>query len=369
MFYKSGVTMKKFCIALCGGIVLTGCSSFSERHQASGDLEYLKEKAHQRMVLPEGFAPLKPSTEYDIPAIGNKVNVNLVGHKLDIRAPSLIMPVAPNSLTSDNTQETQVIFESFLSKEEFTTDLWGKLSAFISQQKYGVSEQVQGSSLSTNSIESNEYFKLLFGLDEDFNLSQKYNFNITIDEQGYKAVVTVKLIDHKEEDKIVELNQFATRRYESRMLNLFLSHVYAEHNQALIADRNAVKKGIKLELGFDDEQNTAYTVHAPYEVVWEKLDIVLPQLGLIVDDRDKSISTYFTHFDKDTDGFWSKLFSWGSSDASVVLNDKEKYQIKLTERGKVSVLTIVDNEGQFIAPEKMTEMLNSFSELMAKEQL
>lgn len=369
MFYKNGVTMNKFYIALFGGIVLTGCSNFSERHQASGDVEYLEEKVHQRIVLPEGFTPLKKSTEYDIPAIGNKVNTNLIGHKLDIRAPSLVMPVAPNSLASDNTQETQVIFESFLSKEKFTEDLWAKLSAFISQRKYGVSEQVQGVSLSTNAIESNEYFALLFGLDEDVNLSQKYNFNISIAEEGYKAVVTVKLIDHKEQDQTVELNQFATRRYETRMLNLFLSQVYADHNQALIADRNDVKKGIKLELGFDDEQNTAYTVHAPYEVVWEKLNTILPQLGLMIDDRDKSISTYFTHFDNDTGGFWSNLFTSDSDNPSIELVDKEKYQIKVTERGKVSVLTILDGEGQFIAPEKMTEMLNTFSELMAKEQL
>jgi len=369
MFYKNGVTMNKFYIALCGGIVLTGCSNFSERHQASGGLEYLKEKTHQRIVLPEGFTPLKKSTEYDIPTIGNKVNVNLIGHKLDIRAPSLVMPVAPNSLTSSNTQETQVIFESFLSKEKFTEDLWSKLSSFVSQRKYGVSEQVQGSSLSTNSIESDEYFKLLFGLDEDINLSQKYNFNINIDEQGYRAVVTVKLIEHKEQDKAVELNQFATRRYETRMLNLFLSQVYADHNQALIADRNDVKKGIKLELGFDDEQNTAYIVHAPYEVIWEKLNTVLPQLGLMIDDRDKSISTYFTHFDNDTNGFWSNLFTFDSSNTSIELVDKEKYQVKIAQRGKVSVLTIVNSQKELIASEKMTEMLNTFSELMAKEQL
>jgi len=369
MYYKNGVTMRKFYIALCGGIVLSGCSSFSERHQASGNFEYLDEKDQQSIVVPQGFTPLATRSDYDIPAIGNKANVNLVGNKLDIRAPSLIMPVAPNSIESDDTSKTQVVFESFLSKEKFKQDLWKKVSHFVDSQGYGIATSQDGRSLSTRSIESDEYFKLLFGLEEDFSLSQQYQFYINVEPKGYKATIDVRLIDHQEQGKAIELNKFAKRRYESRMLNQFLSQVYAEHNQVLIANQSKSHKGVKLDLGFDNEQNTIYQIHAPYELAWEKLARVLPKLGFVVDDRDKSINTYFTHFESDADGFWSGLFSDDTDVETVNLKDKEKFQIKLYERGDISQLTIVNSKGERLSAEKMTEMLNAFSQLMAKNQL
>lgn len=361
--------MRKLYIALCGGIVLTGCSSFSEQHQASGNVEYLKEETHKKIIVPESFTPLKSNTEFSIPSIGDDANVNLVGKKLDIRAPSLIMPVAPNTLTSDNSKKTQVVFESFLSQEKFREQLWDHLNTFIEEKTYGVGIEVEGQSLSTRSIESDEYFKLLFGLDDESLLSQQYKFDIDVDAQGHRAIVTVNLIDHQEQNKPVELNRFAKRRYETRMLNLFLSQVNAKHNQVLIDTYVESRKGIKLELSFDNAQNTVYKVHAPFEVVWEKLSIVLPRLGLNIYDRDKSVNTYFTIFDEDVGGFWSNLFSFGGGDHDIELEQNSKYQIKLDKSGNVSLLTVIDAEGQLVPVDKMTEMLNSFSKAMAKKEI
>lgn len=361
--------MKKLYMALCGSIVLTGCSSFSEQHQASGNIDYLKEKSHKEIIIPDGFTPLKANDEFDIPNVGENVNKNLIGKKLDIRAPSLIMPVAPNTLTSGNNKKTQVVFESFLSQAKLRQDLWQKLSTFVEEKTYGVAATLEGESLSTRSIKSDEYFQLLFGLDDDSLLSQQYKFDIDVDKQGHRAIITVDLIDHQEKNKPVELNRFAKRRYETRMLNLFLSQINAKHNQVLLDTYVEARKGIKLELSFNNEQNTVYKVHAPFEVVWEKLAVVLPRLGLNIYDRDKSVNTYFTHFDDSHGGFWSNLFSFGRGDESINLDDDKKYQIQLNESGNISLLTILDGEGELIPAEKMNEMLNSFSKAMAKKEI
>ena len=361
--------MRKLYIALCGGIILSGCSSFSERHQASGNFEYLKETTDKQVKYPEGFTPLKDTTAYNIPAVSANANKELIGDKLDIRAPALVMPVAPNSLASDVTDKTEVIFESFLSKDKFQDDLWNKLTTFIANQGYGVGSEQVGHSLSTRTIASDEYFKILFGLDDDVTLGQQYRFDINVEPQGYKAIVAVSLIQHQEQGQTVELNKFAKRRYESRMLNHFLSQVYVEHYKQLLANRVKVNKGIKLDLGLDSENNTVYQIHAPYELSWEKLATVLPKLGLEVEDRDKSVNTYFTTFKPLKDGFWANLFSSDNSVAEIKLQKNEKYQIKLVERGDLSLLTIVDSKGERLSSEKMQEMLAAFSELMAKKDL
>lgn len=361
--------MRKLYIALCGGIILSGCSSFSERHQASGNFEYLNQTTEKQIKYPEGFTPLKHSTAYDIPAVSPKANQQLVGNKLDIRAPSLVMPVAPNALVSDSTGKTEVIFESFLSHDKFRDDLWNKLTTFITNQGYGVGSEQVGQSLTTRTIVSDEYFKVLFGLEEEVSLDQQYSFDINVEPQGHKATISVSLTQHQEQGANVELNQFAKRRYEARMLNHFLSQVYVEHNKQLLANRVKTNKGIKLELGLDNEQNTVYQIHAPYELAWEKLATVLPKLGLEVEDRDKSVNTYFTKFSPIKDGFWSNLFSEEDGVEAIKLEKNDKYQVKLVERGDIALLTIVDSKGERLSSDKMREMLAAFRELMAKKAL
>lgn len=361
--------MRKLYIALCGGIVLSGCSSFSERHQASGNFKYLEQESSQEYTLPEGLTPIASNNHYDIPDVAPSVNKNLVGSKLDTRAPSLIMPVAPNSLNSTAKDRVEVIFESFLAEKELRDELWQKLSLFVSENNYGVGLSREGQSLTTNTISEDPYFKLIFGLDDDVSLSQQYQFNISIDPQGHRGIVGVNLLEHNEQQQDVELNIFAKRRYETRMLNKFLSHVYMQHNKTILANRLKAKAGLVTEMSFDDKNNSVYKVNSSFDLVWEKLALVLPKLGFIINDRDKTVNTYYTQFDEVDSGFWSGLFS-DDEDVSVLSLEKDKkYQIKLTESGKASILTVLDGEGNKLSAEKITEMYPAFRKALAQKQL
>lgn len=362
--------MRKLCIALCGGIVLSGCSSFSERHQASGNFKYLEQEPSQAYVLPEGLTPIASNDHYDIPKLGEKANRNLVGTKLDTRAPALVMPVAPNSLSSTEGDRTEVVFESFLAEQAFRDDLWAKLNLFVNENNYGVGLSREGQQLTTRAIDSDPYFKLIFGLEEEHTLSQQYQFNLAVDAQGHRATINVSLTEHSELGNHVELNKFAKRRYETRMLNKFLSHVYMQHNKKILANRLKAKAGLVTEMSFDDKNDSVYKINSSFNLVWEKLAIVLPKLGFVIDDRDKTVNTYYTHFEEVDTGFWSGLFSEGEDGiAPLKLVEDEKYQIILKESGKDSLLSILDAEGQKLSAEKITEMYPAFSSILAKKQL
>ena len=362
--------MRKLYIALCGGIVLSGCSSFSERHQASGNFKYLEQEPSQEYVLPEGLTPIASNNHYDIPALGDQANKALVGTKLDTRAPSLVMPVAPNSLTSNNASVTEVVFESFLSQEAFTDDLWSKLNLFISDNNYGVGLSREGQQLTTLPIESDPYFKLIFGLEEEFSLSQQYRFDLAVDAQGHRATIAVDLVAHAEEGNDVALNKFAERRYETRMLNKFLSHVYMQHNKQILDSRAKAKAGLVTEMGFDESGQSIYKVNSSFNLVWEKLAIVLPKLGFVIDDRDKTVNTYYTHFEAVETGFWSGLFSDDNEGIEPLnLVEDAKYQIILKADGDASILSVLDAQGDRLSVEKITEMYPAFNRILGKKQL
>ncbi|MDP2562420.1 outer membrane protein assembly factor BamC [Psychrobium sp. 1_MG-2023] len=360
--------MRKLCIALCGGIALSGCSSFSERHQASGNFEFLNEKQQQAITVPENLTPLKVTDKFTIPRLGESAG-QLMGPELDIRAPALIMPVAPNSLVSDNNKQVEVYFESFMAADKFRNDLWQKLNLFIDDLGYGVGIELEGQSLTTRLIDSDPFFKAIFGLDDDHSLAQQYQFSIAVEEQGHKAVVKVALVEHQELGLAKELTDFAKRRYEARMLNQFLSHVASEHNKQAIANRIKAKDGIKIKLAIDSEQHTVYELHAEFEQAWEKLATVLPKLGFEVEDRDKTLNAYFTTFDEMDVGFWTGLFSSDDVLVPIELEKGSKYQVRLSKQGDVSLLSILDAKGNNLPAEKMTEMFNTFNKVMASRQL
>jgi len=362
--------MRKLCIALCGGIVLSGCSSFSERHQASGNFKYLDQAPSHQYELPQGLTPLVSDKKFMIPEVSEQANKNLVGAKLDIRAPSLVMPVAPNSLNSRDSKQVEVVFESFLTQQAFRDELWNKVSQFVTQQGYGAAMTREGQQLTTRLIESDPYFKLIFGLEEEYQLTQQYQFKLTVDAQGHRAKVAVALVKHDEQGVEVELNQFAQRRYETRMMNKFLSHVYMQHNKNILDKRLQANVGVVTEMTFDENNNSVYKVNSPFELVWERLATALPKLGLVVDDRDKTANTYYTHFEGVDSGFWSSLFSSDESDiAPLKLEDDQKYQIVLKPSGSASLLSIIDGKGVLLSQQQITAMYPAFRSVLSKKDL
>ena len=356
--------MRNITVALCCGLFMTGCSSFTERNQSTGSFDYVAEQEAKALTLPAGYSAIELSNQYSIPVLATTANSALGGHKLDIRAPALAMAVAPESLISQNRQQTEIVFESFKNVTEFRADLWKKITGFVDVQTYGISMSREGSSLTTRNIESDPFFMQIFGLEEQ-TLTQQYQFELNVAPQGHRANVAVKLVKHQQQGQDIELNQFAQRRYETRMLNAFLSHLQSLEQTDKVATIVKAKPAVAMELGFDDEQNVAYIIKSPFEPTWEKLAVILPKLGFMIKDRDKTLGTYFVNFEQQNPNYLAVLFK--VKQIMPIYLAEGKYQIKLQESGARSVLTIIDNTGEALTADKMAQMSKSIKERFAKK--
>ncbi|MDO9193833.1 MAG: outer membrane protein assembly factor BamC [Undibacterium sp.] len=85
---------------------------------------------------------------------------------------------------------------------------------------------------------------------------------------------------------------------------------------------------------------------------WRRVGLALDRVGFTVEDRDRSKGLYFVRYiDQDVDaktkgaseGFFSKLFSWGSSDAT---KNTQKYRVYVKETGDVSHVTVHGEDGK-----------------------
>ncbi len=86
-----------------------------------------------------------------------------------------------------------------------------------------------------------------------------------------------------------------------------------------------------------------------FDRAWRRVGLALDRVGFTVEDRDRTKGLYFVRFvDPDAvakDGFFSKLFSWGSDDKA---KEAQRYRIlvKSAANATVSDVTVLTNDGK-----------------------
>lgn len=107
----------------------------------------------------------------------------------------------------------------------------------------------------------------------------------------------------------------------------------------------------------------AVEVDEGFDRAWRRVGLALDRAGFTVEDRDRTQGVYFVRYvDQDagqTKGFFSKLFSWGSSES-----DKEAQRYRISVKagsGSSSMVTVLSNEGkgdQSATAEKILTLLH-----------
>ncbi|MFZ4878249.1 outer membrane protein assembly factor BamC [Janthinobacterium sp. Mn2066] len=92
----------------------------------------------------------------------------------------------------------------------------------------------------------------------------------------------------------------------------------------------------------------AIEVDEGFDRAWRRVGLALDRVGFTVEDRDRTQGTYFVRYvDPDAvkpEGFFAKLFSWGSSD-----KDKEAQRYRVAVKagnGSTSLVSILSSEGK-----------------------
>ncbi|MET0321280.1 MAG: outer membrane protein assembly factor BamC [Duganella sp.] len=85
-----------------------------------------------------------------------------------------------------------------------------------------------------------------------------------------------------------------------------------------------------------------------FDRAWRRVGLALDRAGFTVEDRDRTTGTYFVRYIDDTvesKGFFSKLFSWGST--SEADKEAQRYHILVKAgEGNTSTVTVLTNAGK-----------------------
>ena len=111
---------RKFFYFSLVAIAISGCSNTNKK-QAIGDFEYAEKQEAKNLTIPQG---MKAPKRYDDYAISNDINhQGPVGENVDVRAPSLVLPVAASTRVESTNSEAKIWFDQALDDVELKSFL------------------------------------------------------------------------------------------------------------------------------------------------------------------------------------------------------------------------------------------------------
>lgn len=357
---------------------LAACSTPVDRRQANGGDEYTNVSIEPALTIPEGLNTPTYSKEYDIPQYGKNVDVALVGKKLDIRPPLQVLPMAEGTHVEEGSDNIKIVVESIDSDIELKNELYSVLKDYLSSKSIAVlNEDYEKGIIETDWIESQEVLDTSFwGSDEVYTLRQRYEFLVDVRPHGRSGNLLINLIDHEESyDGTLQdiiLSGEDKQRYTIDMLNNAVAYMSIKRNQAMKAKRLRESLGIDISIingtasDVEGEQASPsyWLAQAPFMRTWDRLRIVLPEMGFEIIDMDSNKGLYYINVTDDS-GFWSSLWS---EKKLPVKEGSYRVVLKEDEGDKTTRIYLHDATDKPLENEVVEAVYEGFSELMQEDR-
>ncbi|MFT6899787.1 MAG: outer membrane protein assembly factor BamC [Paraglaciecola sp.] len=351
---------------------LTACSSVEDRQIASGDFEYVKEQPGQEFQVPQDVDSPKFSRAYTLPPLGKDAPLDILGKKLKIVAPSLVLPLVSGSHVEDGSKEATVLFDQVDDSQALDTTIWNSLLSFLEEQLIGIeSFDKQKQVLIT------DWMVITETLDDHWyswsavekSTSQRFEFTLEMKPHGRTAALHVRLLDYQEvqgKDVVAKMDDIDVRNNEADILNKVIGHYEYQLRVANAQRIRDIRRGANMELGLDEDGAPAFVIDANYDTAWPRVLLVLRKLGFDVKDYDQSNGLLFVKYNGTQSGWWSSLWS---SDANALPLAKDEYRFKMSELDGKSTLTLLDEDNLAFTQDKLATLYGVFARVMADDDL
>ncbi|GAB3016958.1 outer membrane protein assembly factor BamC [Bowmanella dokdonensis] len=352
---------------------LAGCSSSLERRTANGEFDYLQEQQRVNFKVPQGLNPPPESSEYQVPKIGQNAPANLVGQKLEVVSPALVLPLVTGSHVEEGQRSATIFFDQVDDSQPLDTAVWNSLLGYLEEQGIGVdSFDKQSGRLVT------DWMLMETELDSGWfdwttterSIGRRFEFLLEMKPHGRTAALKVQLKDYLETvgEQVrsgEDLDAEARRRNEVDVLNKVIGHY---ESQIQIADARRVqqlRQGLEMQMGFNADGDPAFMVDGDYDMTWTRTQLVLRKLGFNVKDLDKSNGLLFVSYEGPDSSWWDRL--WGSDKGLPM--EREDYRLKLAKIGEKTSITLMDDESKPVSADLLTSIYPEFSQTMSASNL
>ncbi|MFQ6372363.1 outer membrane protein assembly factor BamC [Shewanella sp. YIC-542] len=355
-------------------LMVTACTTPIERRQADGGFDYVNAKTTEPLKIPEGLHAPQYTKEYNVPPLSAKADSSLVGDVLDIRPPLQILPMADGTHVEEGSDNIKVVVEAIDQNTDLKQEMFSVVKGFLKHKGYAIAkEDYTNGVIDTDWIEHEELLDTSwFGADSVYKVRQRYQFKTDIRPHGRSGNLIISLLDHQEshgdDNTPVVLKNEDKKRYAIDMLNSAVGFMAKERAQLQQQMKRQQSKGIAIAyVAPSDANDEGYWLsEAPLKRTWDRLSIVLPEVGFEVVDMDSAKGLYYIRFNNDS-GFWNSLFS----DNNIELDDQENYRLLVTAHkadNQKTEIRIRDNEDKPLTQAQVQSVYQAVAEVMAEDR-
>lgn len=319
-------------------LTLSACSSVDSK-RAQGDFEYAKKKEAKELIVPSHLD--KPVKRNEFLITNNVNHQGSIGEKVDIRAPSLVLPIAASSRVVPGTHEAIIWFDKALEDKDLLVFIQNALVSQLMSDNvsYNVVESftqdVQGSKnkSKTEVYESDWYHNevetgWLF-TDVESSTSLRFRYEFFRKAHGRSLSLKVSLIDYMKTDNdggSKTVDPIDKQRAEMLMLNEVIAQV--DYNYRLQQRENRLMRANQqlVSIGENREAEPAYIVEMGLDNLWDNMPIFFEKHGFTISDLNETNKIYYVAFTKPETSIWDSI--WGDDRPVIEVSDA-KYQFVL----------------------------------------
>ncbi|RJX68488.1 outer membrane protein assembly factor BamC [Vibrio sinensis] len=270
--------------------VLSACSGdASQRRQAKNDFEYLNTAPLMEWKELEGSTP-QFYQNYNIPIGDYKGGV---GNKVDIRPPQQVLALIPGARTEVRDGEVTI----WLIQPTEQAKVWDTAKSMIDSNNIGLTKQ------SDNELETD--WVNWTSEDEDVTIEARYKLSRV--EANNRHGVQVTLIDWRKGGQDVAVTATENERYTVLVTNLITARYDTDLRAEAAKKAQELVKHIPISMGSDRSGLPVIIARTPYDVLWQRLPTILPEMGFTLEELNQSQGTVKAKYAAPDDEFWQEI--------------------------------------------------------------
>lgn len=326
------------------GAVISACSSNNKR-AADGGFDYVDMTEGKPLSMPSELNAPKQSDTYFVTDDINKSGP--VGDEVDIRAPSLVLPIATSTRLDLNNQTAAVWFDQELDDEVLADFIEQIIKEMLAEKQAElIVVDAQKHIYESSWIETTKDESSIFSFSSKISTErEKYRYTFDVKPHGRSLLLHVELLDYDASFLKGELTSIDKHREEIAMLNNVIGHVDYKYRLKQREHRLMIANQKLLSIGENHKGEPTYFVELEKDLLWQNLPVFFGDYGFTVTDLDESKRIYYVTFEKPDIGLWDSL--WGD-EVPIVEIENAEYVFKLfdTEIEDKTALTIYREDGQ-----------------------
>lgn len=345
-------------------LTLSACSGVDNK-RAQGNFDYAQKKESKAFVIPESLDKPAKQNEFFIPSDTNVHGP--VGEKVDIRAPSLVLPVAASSRVVSESDKAIIWFDKVLEDKDLQVFI---RNAIISQlmsddvsyeevqsdveQEKGVKGLTLDSTWYHSEVETGWLFTEI-----ELSTSLRFRYQLNAKSHGRSVSLQVTLIDYMKTDTqggSKTVDPIDKQRAEMAMLNEIVAQVDYDYRLQQRESRLMRANQQLVTIGENSAEEPAYVVEMGLDNLWTNMPFFFENHGFTITDLNETNKIYYVDFTKPDISIWDSI--WGDEPPVIEVADA-KYQFVLApldDKNEKTSVSIYNVDGEPV-PLKTLELI------------